>query len=98
MIRCNSWIAPETEAHDKLLQILHLISLYTIYPSVIRQFLSAVSNIDQLGIPAATQPFCAAYLKVVHLMIDRRTLPVQPIDLAIRCEQVKWITQYFFPP
>ncbi|KAJ7273780.1 hypothetical protein C8J57DRAFT_1594319 [Mycena rebaudengoi] len=87
MIRCNSWIAPETEAHDKLLQILHLISLYTIYPSVIRQFLSAVSNIDQLGILAATQPFCAAYLKVVHLMIDRRTLPVQPIDLAIRCEQ-----------
>ncbi|KAJ7456723.1 hypothetical protein B0H11DRAFT_2065091 [Mycena galericulata] len=76
------------KTHAKL-KLLHMVSLYIVYPSVLRPFLASARKIDQLGLidVATSDPVSAAYLKVVNIATDRLTM-IRPgsIDLRTRCE------------
>ncbi|KAJ7456722.1 hypothetical protein B0H11DRAFT_2243888 [Mycena galericulata] len=98
ILRCRPWISQQhdddskDETHAKLLKLLHMVSLYIVYPSVFRPFLVSVRKIDQLGLidTATTDPLSAAYLKVVNIATDRlimiRPSNAERIDLSARCE------------
>ncbi|KAJ7867059.1 hypothetical protein B0H13DRAFT_2670578, partial [Mycena leptocephala] len=64
IIRCSSWVSEDTAAHEELMKALHIISLYLIYPSVLRPFLASVRKIEKLDIVDETKPLCASYLKL----------------------------------
>jgi hypothetical protein len=74
------------------MKALHIISLYLIYPSVLRPFLASVRKIEKLDIVDETKPLCASYLKLVRFVNDRIAMVQQKsdsmIDLGVNCENV----------
>ncbi|KAJ7133447.1 hypothetical protein C8R44DRAFT_23780 [Mycena epipterygia] len=89
ILRCNRWISQDSEDYRRITKILDLISLYIIYPSVLRPFLVSARRIDDLGLVDDTQPISAVYQKLVNLVAERRAM-IRPkddenVDLSVRC-------------
>ncbi|KAJ7738371.1 hypothetical protein B0H16DRAFT_1761542, partial [Mycena metata] len=75
IVRCGGFTTQGSQAGAEIEKILHLISLYTVYPSVLYPFLASVRKIKELepDIIDPNKPLQAAYLKLVHLVDDRVT-------------------------
>ncbi|KAJ7621860.1 hypothetical protein DFH06DRAFT_1231999 [Mycena polygramma] len=90
ILRCSHWVSEGTALHDELLKALHTISLYIIYPSVLRPFLASVRKIEKLDIVDKAKPLCASYTSLVQLVYDRIAQIQQRcdsmFDLSVKCE------------
>ncbi|KAJ7456751.1 hypothetical protein B0H11DRAFT_224649 [Mycena galericulata] len=91
ILRCKQWIPHGEEGFsDILAYILHTISLYIIYPSVLRPFLASVQKVTALDLVDATHPICAKYLQLVHIVTERIAMvpPREELntDLGVKCE------------
>ncbi|KAJ7133491.1 hypothetical protein C8R44DRAFT_870875 [Mycena epipterygia] len=100
VLRCRPWISTsasgftvdivDNEFRGKLAEILRIVSLYIIYPFVLRPFLASVQQIEKLGIIESTDAIRAAYLDLVQLATDRlttmRAINGTNIDMNIKCD------------
>ncbi|KAJ6585536.1 hypothetical protein B0H19DRAFT_1109975 [Mycena capillaripes] len=90
--RCSSWVSEGTPAHDELVKALHIISLYIVYPSVLRPFLASVRKIERLNIADKTKPLYTSYMKLVRLvnvriaMVAERCDYGEMFDLCVKCQ------------
>ncbi|KAJ7621864.1 hypothetical protein DFH06DRAFT_767073 [Mycena polygramma] len=91
ILRCSDWVSEGTTLYDELLKALHTISLYIIYPSVLRSFLASSSKID-IDTVDKTKPLGTSYLNLVQFVYDRiamlhqRCDPGSMFDLRVQCK------------
>ncbi|KAJ7704985.1 hypothetical protein B0H17DRAFT_1326437 [Mycena rosella] len=90
ILRCGPWFGQDSSEYAGLVALLEVISLYLIFPSVLRPFLISARKIEKLGLVGGNRPLGAAYLKLVKLVDDRLAL-VQPpdgqnLDLSVKCK------------
>ncbi|KAJ7151444.1 hypothetical protein C8R43DRAFT_1005209 [Mycena crocata] len=88
MLRAQSWLAdmPNDEAQSTLIKLFNLLSLYSMYPSLLRHLLRSLRRVRELKLPETVQdnpPVWTAYLELQNLVSDRSTL--FNVDMNIRC-------------
>ncbi|KAJ7203622.1 hypothetical protein GGX14DRAFT_651838 [Mycena pura] len=93
LLRCKPWLTPEDSpfGYENAKEILEWVTLYIVYPSVLRPVLVATRKIEELGLVDPTDPIHGLYLNLVHLIAERRAL-VRPedgqhIDLHVKCHK-----------
>jgi hypothetical protein len=88
MLRTQTWLAdmPDDEAQSTLVKLIRLLSLYSMYPSLLRHLVRSIRRARELELPDAIRdnpPVWTAYLELEELVSDRSRL--FDTDMEIRC-------------
>jgi hypothetical protein len=88
MLRSQAWLAdmPDDEPQDALVGLLRLMSLLSMYPSLLRQLLRSIKRVRELNLPETIMdnpPFWTAFLELENLVTDRSAL--FGTDMNVRC-------------
>ncbi|KAJ7856588.1 hypothetical protein B0H13DRAFT_1175988 [Mycena leptocephala] len=88
MLRTQTWLAdmPDDEAQSTLVKLIRLLSLYSMYPSLLRHLVRSIRRARELELPDAIRdnpPVWTAYLELEALVSDRSRL--FDTDMEIRC-------------
>ncbi|KAF8208212.1 hypothetical protein K438DRAFT_318649 [Mycena galopus ATCC 62051] len=88
MLRAQPWLAdaPDDDAQSALVKLIRLLSLYSMYPSLLRHLTRSVRRARELSLPDAIKdnpPVWTAYLELEALVADRSRL--FDTDMEIRC-------------
>ncbi|KAJ7164900.1 hypothetical protein C8R46DRAFT_1097560 [Mycena filopes] len=89
MLRAQAWLAdmPDGNAQALLVKLIGLLSLYSMYPSLLRHLVRSVARAQELGLPETVKdndPVWAAYSELGDLVADRKRL--FDTDMNIRCD------------
>ncbi|KAJ7130241.1 hypothetical protein C8R44DRAFT_63064 [Mycena epipterygia] len=88
MLRAQAWLAdmPDDEAQSTIIKLFRLLSLYSLYPSLLRALVRSLQRARELGLPETVRdipPLWTAYLELEELVLDRSAL--FNTDMSIRC-------------
>ncbi|KAJ6463903.1 hypothetical protein C8R45DRAFT_1220026 [Mycena sanguinolenta] len=91
MLRAQTWLAdaetPDTDAQSTLVKLMRLLSLYSMYPSLLRHLARSVRRAGELGLADGIRdnpPVWTAYLELKELVEDRSKM-FDDTDMEIRC-------------
>ncbi|KAJ7028709.1 hypothetical protein C8F04DRAFT_51796 [Mycena alexandri] len=88
MLRAQAWLAdmPDDNAQATLVKLIRLLSLYSMYPSLLRHLVRSLERSRELGLPETVMdnpPVWTAYSELEELVADRKRL--FDTDMSIRC-------------
>jgi hypothetical protein len=89
IIRSSEWIAPDDRSYPYLMELFRVLSLYTIYPSVLWPFVASIRDMTdrdkEINHPVQDE------LEGVRLLIAYRFLQCLP-GLGLKCQNVRLFT------
>ncbi|KAJ6588346.1 hypothetical protein B0H19DRAFT_1098869 [Mycena capillaripes] len=88
VLRTQAWLAdmPDDEGQATLIKLIRLLSLYSMYPSLLRHLVKSSRRVRELSLPGTIMdnpPVWTAYLELENLVSDRSRL--FDADMDIRC-------------
>ncbi|KAJ6588344.1 hypothetical protein B0H19DRAFT_203927 [Mycena capillaripes] len=88
MLRTQTWLGdmPDDDGQATLIKLIRLLSLYSMYPSLLRHLVRSTRRARELGLPDTIMdnpPVWTAYLELENLVSDRSRL--FDADMDIRC-------------
>ncbi|KAJ7017324.1 hypothetical protein C8F04DRAFT_1156688 [Mycena alexandri] len=91
MLRAQAWLAdmPDDNAQATLVKLIRLLSLYSMYPSLLRHLVRSLERSRELGLPKTVMdnpPVWTAYSELEELVADRKRL--FDTDMSLRCHNL----------
>ncbi|KAF7343418.1 MYND-type domain-containing protein [Mycena venus] len=88
LLRTQTWLGdmPDDDAQSTLVKLIRLLSLYSMYPSLLRYLVRSIRRVRELGLHDAVKdnpPVWTAWLELEALVADRSRL--FDTDMEIRC-------------
>ncbi|KAJ7704367.1 hypothetical protein B0H17DRAFT_1039432 [Mycena rosella] len=88
MLRAQAWLPdmPDDDAQSMLVKLFRLLSLYSIYPSLLRVLVRSLQRARELHLPEAIRnnpPVWTAYMELEQFVEDRSSL--FDVDMNVRC-------------